>query len=61
MPVTLLWGDLDTITPPAQAKALEALLPRRRLVMLQGVGHIPQIEDVAAFNGALMLALRAAP
>ena len=61
VPVTLLWGDLDTITPLAQAKALEALLPRRRLEVLQGVGHIPQIEDVAAFNAALVKALRAVP
>lgn len=50
MPLTLVWGALDTITPPAQAEAIAKLAPGARLVMLPGVGHIPQIEDPALFN-----------
>ncbi len=53
MPMTLLWGEQDDITPPAQARALAAAAPGSRLVMLPGVGHIPQIEDPALFNRAL--------
>jgi pimeloyl-ACP methyl ester carboxylesterase len=61
MPMTLLWGELDTITPPAQARAIAAAAPRSRLVMLPGTGHIPQIEDPALFNrelGSVLTAVR---
>jgi pimeloyl-ACP methyl ester carboxylesterase len=61
MPMTLLWGELDTITPPAQARAIAAAAPGSRLVMLPGVGHIPQIEDPALFNrelGTVLAGLR---
>lgn len=57
MPVTLLWGSEDQITPLAQARALQALLPQASLVVLPGVGHIPQIEDVGLFNQSLAAAL----
>ena len=53
MPLTLVWGALDTITPPQQAQAIARLVPRARVVMLPGVGHIPQIEDAALFNGRM--------
>jgi pimeloyl-ACP methyl ester carboxylesterase len=61
MPLTLLWGELDNITPPAQARAIAAAAPESRLIMLPGVGHIPQIEDPALFNrelGAVLSAIR---
>ena len=57
MPVTLLWGELDTITPMAQAQRLHELMPQARLEVLDKVGHIPQVEDPAAFNDALIHAL----
>ena len=53
MPVTLMWGAQDSITPLAQAQALKALMPQSKLVLLPGVGHIPQIEDVDLFNRKL--------
>lgn len=57
MPLTLLWGELDDITPPVQARAIAAAAPSARLVMLPGVGHIPQIEDPALFNRELATVL----
>ena len=56
-PVTILWGDKDTVTPPEQANDLKTLLPQATLIILPGLGHIPQIEDPAAFNDALLKAL----
>lgn len=53
LPVTLMWGEQDSITPLAQAHALKALMPQSKLVVLPGVGHIPQIEDVELFNRQL--------
>jgi pimeloyl-ACP methyl ester carboxylesterase len=58
IPVALLWGDEDTITPLDQAYDLQKLLPQATLTILPGLGHIPQIEDPAAFNDALLKALQ---
>lgn len=54
--VAFIWGDRDTATPPAQGLAL-ADLTGGRMFMLPEVGHIPQIEDPAAFHAALRQAL----
>lgn len=53
-PLTLIWGARDTITPMEQAKAIHASDPRSRLIVMEGVGHIPQIEDPEAFNARLL-------
>jgi pimeloyl-ACP methyl ester carboxylesterase len=57
IPVALLWGDQDSITPLDQAHDLQTLMPQTRLTLLPGLGHIPQIEDPDAFNNALLKAL----
>lgn len=53
MPLTLIWGAEDNITPLAQAQALKPLAANARLLVLPGVGHIPQIEDPALFNARI--------
>jgi pimeloyl-ACP methyl ester carboxylesterase len=58
MPLDLLWGADDTITPLAQARHLQQVVPAARLQVLPGVGHIPHIEDPQAFEPALLHALR---
>jgi pimeloyl-ACP methyl ester carboxylesterase len=50
MPVTLMWGAEDTITPLSQAQSIGRLMRNSRLTVLPGVGHIPQIEDIPLFN-----------
>ena len=58
LPVTILWGDKDNGTPVEQALDLRTLLPpETTLTLLPGLGHIPQIEDPALFNDALLKAL----
>lgn len=47
-PVLLLWGKEDTVTPLAQGQALAALLPHAQLDVLEGVGHVPHVEDLDA-------------
>lgn len=59
MPVTLLWGELDTITPIDQAQHLNKLMPHADLVVLEKVGHIPQVEAPAIFTDSLIRALKA--
>ena len=52
LPVALLWGADDSVTPIAQGERLRALIPGATLDSLAGVGHIPHIEDEAAFVAA---------
>jgi pimeloyl-ACP methyl ester carboxylesterase len=54
LPVAILWGEEDTVTPHDQARDLQALLPVVALTLLPGLGHIPQIEDPDMFNDALL-------
>jgi pimeloyl-ACP methyl ester carboxylesterase len=54
MPVLLIWGSADTITPLAQGQWLSQRIPGARLTVLDGLGHIPQIESPARFNAELL-------
>jgi pimeloyl-ACP methyl ester carboxylesterase len=53
MPVSLIWGEADTVTPLDQGKHIAELTRARSLKVLPGVGHIPHIEDPRAFLAAL--------
>jgi pimeloyl-ACP methyl ester carboxylesterase len=58
LPLAVIWGDRDTITPLDQGRRLASLAPGATLDVLPGVGHIPQIEDPRAFQEALLRVLR---
>ena len=53
IPVRIIWGDRDTVTPPDQAEALAAAIDQGAVVYLKDVGHIPHIEAPDAFMDAL--------
>lgn len=53
VPVSLIWGEADTVTPVAQGRALARLVRPRRFVVLPRAGHIPHIETPAEFRAAL--------
>jgi pimeloyl-ACP methyl ester carboxylesterase len=61
VPLTLVWGETDTITPISQAKRIQHLVPRSELLRVPQAGHIPQIENPDAFRAALRRALPAEP
>jgi len=44
VPVTVIWGDRDRLCVPAGARILAGMLPHAKIVMLEGIGHTPQIE-----------------
>lgn len=48
VPVLLLWGERDAMIPVANAQDYLAELPDARLVVLPGLGHVPQEEAPAA-------------
>ncbi len=58
LPVAMIWGERDSVTPMEQARDLQRRLPQATLATLPGLGHIPQIEDPEAFNAALLAALK---
>lgn len=57
VPVRLIWGDKDTITPIDGTKILLDTVSDIRLITLNGVGHIPMIENHTLFDAALLDAL----
>lgn len=48
-PLLLIHGDQDTFIPPSHSKALKALAPRARLVMVPGAAH----SDIHKFDAYL--------
>jgi pimeloyl-ACP methyl ester carboxylesterase len=47
-PTLLLWGQMDAMIPIANAQDYLAAMPHCRLVVLSGLGHVPQEEDPGA-------------
>jgi pimeloyl-ACP methyl ester carboxylesterase len=45
LPALVVWGDDDKIMPPAYAALWHERLPDARLVMLEGCGHLPHVEQ----------------
>jgi pimeloyl-ACP methyl ester carboxylesterase len=40
MPVLILWGELDRITPLSEGWAMHSLIPQSRLAVARGCGHL---------------------
>ncbi len=57
-PTLVIWGDRDTTTPLEQGQRLTRLISGAELAIMPGVGHMPQIEDVAQFNRLLLAFLQ---
>jgi len=54
MPTLIIWGDRDDIIPVSHAYAAHQAIPGSRLVIIEGVGHFPQIEAPEQFVDALV-------
>ena len=52
-PTLLIWGDRDPAVDPASAAQLRQNFDHCRLVMLQGVGHLPYEEVPQVFSQAV--------
>jgi pimeloyl-ACP methyl ester carboxylesterase len=53
MPVCLIWGQNDTITPPHVAKEFHKLLPNSDLFWIDKCGHAAMMEHPGQFNELL--------
>jgi proline iminopeptidase len=57
VPVLIIHGDRDP-NPVASAEEWKAAFPRAQLVIVEGSGHYPHVEQPSAFKGAVDAFLR---
>jgi len=53
VPTLIVVGDEDAFTTRADADQMQALVKGSELVWMEGVGHMPNLEQQSAFNDAL--------
>ncbi|HEY0977344.1 MAG TPA: alpha/beta hydrolase [Flavobacteriales bacterium] len=53
MPVCLIWGKQDTITPPHVAEEFHSLIPHSELFWIDECGHAAMMEHPDKFNALL--------
>lgn len=58
VPVLVLVGEEDQVTPPTDAEAMAEALPDARLVRVPGAGHLLPLERPEAVAGELLSFLR---
>lgn len=54
IPVQLIFGEHDQVTPPTEGRSMAAALPDARLAIIEGAGHVSNLENPAQFNAALL-------
>lgn len=50
VPCLVMVGELDNLTPPSVAKEIDALIPNSQLKIIEGAGHLINIEKPEIFN-----------
>jgi pimeloyl-ACP methyl ester carboxylesterase len=53
LPVLIVVGAEDTVTPPSVALAMQSHMPHAMVVQIVAAGHLTPVEQPAAVNGAL--------
>jgi pimeloyl-ACP methyl ester carboxylesterase len=53
MPALVMVGEEDTYTPVPVARSMHEVLPDSTLVIIEGAGHLPNLERPAEFDAAL--------
>ncbi|MEK6986113.1 MAG: alpha/beta fold hydrolase [Candidatus Thermoplasmatota archaeon] len=61
VPVTVLVGTADVVTPPALSRALATAIPHARLEVIPGAGHLSNLDQPEAFNAAVRRHLEEIP
>ena len=61
LPLLLVWGGRDPVIPVAHARSLQEQLPGSRLVVFEGAGHFPQVEEPGRFAGVVAEFVRTTP
>lgn len=58
VPTLLVYGEDDTLTPPALGRSMAERIPGAEMVVIPDAGHLPNIEQPEAFNKAVLAFLR---
>ena len=45
-PALIVWGTEDRLLSPKAGEILHALMPNSQLLYMQGIGHLPMLEDI---------------
>jgi 3-oxoadipate enol-lactonase len=53
-PTLIVVGSEDSLTPPSEAEALRNGIPHSRLKVIDGAGHMSNLEQPEQFNSALV-------
>jgi len=53
-PTHVVVGDEDRLTPAAMSREMAARIPGARLTLIEGAGHLSNIEQPARFNRAVL-------
>ena len=53
VPTLLVWGDSDARSPLAVARQFEASIPDTQLVVIEGAGHVVNLERPKQVNTAV--------
>ncbi|HSJ31605.1 MAG TPA: alpha/beta fold hydrolase [Longimicrobiales bacterium] len=64
VPTQLIVGATDAITPPGDARLLARAIPGAQIEIIDNAGHLPSLEQPAAFNrvlGAFLERVRQTP
>jgi pimeloyl-ACP methyl ester carboxylesterase len=60
LPVTVVWGELDRVTPGAEGRCLADAVPEARTATIPAAGHLSNQEQPERYNDLLRSHLRAA-
>jgi 3-oxoadipate enol-lactonase len=60
VPTLVIAGERDRVTPPSLASEIAAAIPGAELAIIEGAGHLSNIERPDAFNAAVLAFLRRA-
>jgi pimeloyl-ACP methyl ester carboxylesterase len=61
VPVLVICGDEDKMTPPAMSRYLAENIPGAQLAMIKNAGHFSMLENVEEFNRALKTFVESLP
>jgi pimeloyl-ACP methyl ester carboxylesterase len=54
VPALIVVGEEDSLTPPDDARAMDAVLPESELVAIPGAGHLSPLEAPEAVSSAIL-------